>query len=180
MPGLEFRFVDRRRWPELDALFSARGAPSYCWCTVWRNGAGSSNAAKKALLHDLVEEGRPVGVLAYLDDQPVGWCSVAPRGTYRWLGGAEYDGVAEPRVWSIVCFFVPREHRGKGVGADLLRAAVRTASEHGAVVVEAYPVSRNSPSYRFMGFVDTFEQAGFEHQGTAGTRRHVMSLRVAS
>jgi len=180
MPGVEFRFVDRGRWPDLDALFSARGSPSYCWCTVWRSGDGSSNETKKALLQGLVEADRPVGVLAYRDDQPVGWCSVAPRGTYRRLGGADYDGVDEARVWSIACFFVPRKHRGQGIGSGLLRAAVDTAGEHGALLVEAYPVSPESPSYRFMGFVDTFERAGFEHQGRAGKRRHVMSLRVSS
>lgn len=181
MPALEYRVVDRRRWPDLDRLFSAPGGPSYCWCTVWRrSGNGSSSETKKALLQGIVEEGRPVGLLAYLDDQPVGWCSVAPRMTYRWLGGAAYDGVDEARVWSIVCFFVPRAHRGEGIGAGLLRAAVDTARDHGATVVEAYPVGRDSPSYRFMGFVDVFERAGFEHRGRAGTRRQVMSLRVLS
>lgn len=34
------------------------------------------------------------------------------------------------------------------------------------------------PSYRFMGFVSSFRKAGFEEVGRAGTRRHVMRLRL--
>lgn len=55
---------------------------------------------------------------------------------------------------------------------------MKHAAENGARIVEAYPVDRDSPSYRFMGFVDTFIAAGFEHRGRAGSRRHVMALRV--
>ncbi|MCZ7528367.1 MAG: hypothetical protein M5U14_19570 [Acidimicrobiia bacterium] len=69
---------------------------------------------------------------------------------------------------------------GLGTGAfrALLGAAVEHARHRGARVVEAYPVDPDSPSYRFMGFVGSFEAAGFAHLGRAGTRRHVMALRV--
>jgi hypothetical protein len=43
-------------------------------------------------------------------------------------------------------------------------------------VVEAYPVDPDSPSYRFMGFADLFETAGFREVGRAGKRRHVVRL----
>ena len=56
---------------------------------------------------------------------------------------------------------LPEEHR---------RAARR--------VVEAYPVDPDSPSYRFMGFVGTFDAMGFERAGRAGTRRYVVRRRV--
>lgn len=57
---------------------------------------------------------------------------------------------------------------------QLLAAALRHARKHGAKVVEAYPVEADSPSYRFMGFVPMFEEAGFREIGREGTRRHVM------
>jgi hypothetical protein len=56
---------------------------------------------------------------------------------------------------------------------------VEHARRRGATVVEAYPVDPDSPSYRFMGFVSTFEAAGFREVGRAGARRHVMRLRLA-
>ena len=46
----------------------------------------------------------------------------------------------------------------------------------GATVLEAYPVDPDSPSYRFMGFVPSFAEAGFVETGRAGERRHVMQL----
>jgi hypothetical protein len=54
----------------------------------------------------------PTGILGYQDGEPIGWCSVAPRPTYRPLGGPP-DGDPEG-VWSIVCFFVTRRMRGRG------------------------------------------------------------------
>ncbi|MDA1004136.1 MAG: acetyltransferase [Chloroflexi bacterium] len=47
-------------------------------------------------------------------------------------------------------------------------------------MVEAYPVDRDSPSYRFGGFVETFADAGFVEVGRAGLRRHVMRYDVPS
>ena len=60
----------------------------------------------------------------------------------------------------------------------MVKSAVVHAREKGATVVEAYPVDSDSPSYRFMGFVDIFEAMGFREVGTAGIRRHVMRLPV--
>ncbi len=56
--------------------------------------------------------------------------------------------------------------------------AAEYARSRGASVVEAYPVDPDSPSYRFMGFVPVFEQAGFREVGRVGARRHVMQLGV--
>jgi GNAT superfamily N-acetyltransferase len=106
----------------------------------------------------------------------VAWCSIAPRDTYRRLGGVEADG--GERVWSLACFFVIRRLRGMGITARLIEAAVDHARRRGATVIEAYPVDPDSPSYRFMGFVPSFQSAGFDEVARAGTRRHVMRLRV--
>ena len=71
-------------------------------------------------------------------------CSVAPRPEFSRIlrspklrpAGAEES----PGVWSIVCFFIDREHRRTGVAGTLLEAAVSWAREQGAEVVEAYPI----------------------------------------
>jgi GNAT superfamily N-acetyltransferase len=78
-----------------------------------------------------------------------------------------------------VCFFVPRRLRRRGLMRRLLTAAVETARRHGALVVEAYPVDPDSPSYRFMGYTPLFRAAGFKLVGRAGSRRHVMRLELA-
>src|SRR4029077_14548102 len=115
-----------------------------------------------------------VGLLGYLNKEPVAWCSVAPRSTYRRLFE---QGGDEEGVWSIACFFVIRRLRGQGVSLRIIAAAVEFARSRGASIVEAYPVDPTSPSYRFMGFVPTFEAAGFREVGRVGSRRHVFQLR---
>jgi GNAT superfamily N-acetyltransferase len=108
--------------------------------------------------------------------QPIAWCSIAPRESYRPLGGPEGG---HSRVWSLACFFIRREHRRHGLAGPLLRAAIDFAARGGATIVEAYPVDPDSPSYRYMGFVELFQKAGFEEVGRAGARRHVMRLNLA-
>jgi GNAT superfamily N-acetyltransferase len=143
------------------------------WRPLEDRSAPGGSQRRRAALQRRVRDGVPVGILAYLKGEPVGWCSVAPRETFRPLGGPEADGDA---VWSVVCFFVPRRLRRRGLMRRLLAAAIETARRHGATVVEAYPVDPDSPSYRFMGYVPLFRSSGFAHVGRAGSRRHVMRL----
>ena len=180
MAELVFREVDRRSWPDFAALFESPGAPKYCWCMAWRSMGAEDRkgpgAKRRKAMQALVDEGVPVGLLAYEEGRPIAWCSIAPRETYRPLGGPESPGEC---VWSIACFFVPRERRGEGLSQALLEAAVDHAKRRGASAIEAYPVDPDSPSYRFMGFVDLFRRNGFRAVGRAGSRRHVMRRDVS-
>jgi GNAT superfamily N-acetyltransferase len=181
-PDLEVRAVDQALWGDFERFFDAKGGPKSCWCMVWRatpdEAKRPDGASRKQALERRVRSGTPIGLLGYLGGEPVAWCSVAPRSTFRRLGGAAYSGVHDDAVWSIVCFFVSRPSRGSGISRLLLNAAADYATTAGADVVEAYPVDPGSPSYRFMGFVPLFEQAAFEHVGRAGSRRHVLALRT--
>lgn len=177
---MEFHEVDRDRWEDLERLFQSRGGPHYCWCMVWRRmprgAARSDSGAKKEALRRQVDDETPIGILGYLDEEPSVWCSIAPRDTFRELGGSGISLNASESVWSITCFFAPRRLRGNGITRRLISAAVEHARERGATVVEAYPVDLDSPSYKFMGVVSSFEGLGFKKVGKAGTRRHVMRL----
>jgi GNAT superfamily N-acetyltransferase len=176
---LSFHEVTPERWGDFERLFEGRGGPKACWCMVWRatpiEARHTDGASRKACIKQRIHAGTPVGLLAYRNEDPVAWCSIAPRSTYRRLVS---DAPDEPRVWSIACFYVVRSLRGEGVSRQLIGAAVTHAAARGAQVVEAYPVDPDSPSYRFMGFVPVFEQAGFVMMGKEGTRRHIMRLAV--
>jgi GNAT superfamily N-acetyltransferase len=171
---LTVRPVTLENWPDLETLFETKGAPSYCWCMAWRAMADrtrASSADRKAALHQRVKDGVPVGLIGYLDGEAVAWCSVAPRETFRQL---KPDQIPEAGAWSVVCFYIRREYRSRGLSSQLLEEAVKAAKASGAKFIEAYPVDPDSPSYRFMGFVSLFERCGFEPTGKAGSRRHVM------
>lgn len=177
-----FREVTAESWKDLEDLFERRGSPKSCWCMVWRatstEARHTDGKSRKRAMKERVDAGTPVGLLGYLDGVPVAWCSIAPRCTYRaGLAGAQPDDARE-NVWSVVCFFVEREHRGQGMFRELLDAARRHAMDRGATILEAYPVDEDSPSYRFGGFFPAFEKAGFVEAGRAGSRRRVVRLRL--
>jgi GNAT superfamily N-acetyltransferase len=175
---LTFHEVDADHWDDFERLFEAKGSPKYCWCMAWRATKAEiplDGAGRKVAMHNRVRAGTPVGLLGYLGHEPVAWCSIAPRTTFRGL--VSNDG-SDDEIWSITCFFVLRRLRRTGIAKRLLHAALRHAREHGAKLVEAYPVEADSPSYRHMGFVSMFEEAGFREIGREGTRRHVMQRKL--
>jgi predicted GNAT family acetyltransferase len=177
---LTFREVTPATLPDFEAFFSTPGAPHFCWCMVWRRTTEESHyhasADRKAQMLKRIRANTPVGIIAYDGDVAAGWVSIAPRDTHRNLGGP--PAAPGENIWSLVCFFVPRRRRGKGTVRALIGGAVAHAKEKGATIVEAYPVDRAAPSYRYMGFTDVFAEAGFTDEGMAGTRRHVMRLKL--
>lgn len=173
MEDVVARPVNQSTWKDFESLFESRGGPHHCWCMVWRpKEKNSGKEWKKNYMQQLIEGNQPVGLLAYAGNVPIAWCSVAPRNTYRNLGGVE----KENEVWSLVCFFIKKEFRGRGLIRYLVEQAKVYAKENGASFLEAYPVLPSSHSYRFMGFIQVFEKAGFNYMKKAGTKRHVMII----
>lgn len=176
---VKFRPVEQNNRNDFEALFESTGAPNYCWCMAWRvvddEKGTTDNERRKNSILQRVGDKIPIGILGYIEDKPVAWCSIAPRNTYRKLGGEDLE-VDEGKIWSLVCFYIKRDFRKQGLSVSLIKAAVKYAKSKGAKYVEAYPVKPGSPSYRFMGFVPVFEKLGFEFVKKAGSRRNVMLL----
>ena len=159
-------------WPALAALFSAGGDPKWCWCAFWRvrglDWSNSSPESNRALLRRLAGR-RDIapGLVAFRDGRAIGWVSLGPREDYERLA---YSKVLAPiddkPVWSIVCFVVARTERRKGVAEALLGAAVDYARDHGATLVEAYPIDpaghRVESASAYTGTLSMFERAGFD------------------
>ena len=176
-PALEFAPLTAARWGDLERLFGERGACGGCWCMWWRLRRSEYDRQKgegnRRALRALVEAGEPVGVLAYLAGEPVGWCAVAPRQAYpvlarsRILAPVEADdgGDGDRAVWSVTCLFVARPYRRRGLTAHLLEAAVAHAHDRGARVVEGYPVEPRQPAlppvFAATGLASAFRRAGF-------------------
>lgn len=161
--------MEQENWADLERLFEGRGGPFYCWCTLWREKPPLPKEKTerrnmlKAVLRAQVDAGVPVGIVGYLADEPVGWCSIAPRGSYsRRLGGLPNEAENEAPVWAIACFFLRRQFRGQGLMKQLLQAAIAHARSRGAGVVEAYPVDPESPSYHSWVFT-AFREAGLSN-----------------
>jgi hypothetical protein len=176
--GLIIKPVDKTNWSDFENLFQSKGGPSYCWCMAWRMTKeelkNNTSTCRKIFIKQRVLENIPIGLLAYSENSPIAWCSIAPRNTHQRLDGDE----SIQNVWSLTCFFIKREFRDKGLVDILIDNAKKYAKNNGANYIEAYPVHPDSPSYRFMGFIKTFEKADFTFVKKAGTRRHVMTCKL--
>ena len=165
-------------WNDFEELFETKGAPGYCWCMAWRMTKeelkDNNSASRKKFIKRRILSRTPIGLLGYMDKEVIAWCSIAPRESYVRLGGDE----ELQDVWSIACFFIKRPYRDQGLVDKLIEEARNYARKKGAKYLEAYPVLPSSPSYRFMGFVHSFEKANFSFVKKAGTRRHVMTYKL--
>jgi GNAT superfamily N-acetyltransferase len=181
MPAvLRFKPVTKSTKDDFIAVFEGKGGPSYCWCMAFRSTKEelktNTKETRRERILGRIDRRVPVGLVGYLNGEPVAWVSVAPKETYVRLGGPEPE--EGDKVWSLACMYLRRTHRRKGLGHELIDAAIAEAKKRGATVLEAYPVDPKSPSYLFMGFVPNFEAKGFAEVARAGTRRHVMQLRL--
>jgi GNAT superfamily N-acetyltransferase len=158
--------VTRERWPDLVEMFD-RPVVRTCFCMFYRKtgadtGVGAEN---KRAMKALVDRGSVPGLIGYEDGVPVAWVSLGPREDYPKLRRSPIMKPVDDRpVWSIVCFFVDRSVRGKGLAERMLRAAVDHARSHGARLVEAYPVDaqeQKDPDVMFFGAKSMYDRAGF-------------------
>jgi GNAT superfamily N-acetyltransferase len=167
--SLEFYPLTSERWADFEKLFGKHGACGGCWCMSWRlkrskfvknKGEGNKKAMK-----DIVDSGETPGILAYVNKEPVGWCSVAPREVFPALERSRVlKRVDDKPVWSVVCFFVAKPFRRKGVTVKLLRAAIEHVKRQGGRIAEGYPndLEKVLPDvFVYTGLVSAFRKAGF-------------------
>ena len=181
----EVRPLTDQTWADLEELFDLPGGSIVrgCWCIYYRKvgkvdvsqASGSSN---KQQLHALVRSGVVPGLVGYADSSPVGWISLGPREDYRKLERSRVmKAVDDTPVWSIVCTYVAKTHRGKGYQHKLLAGAISYAREQGIRTLEAYPVDkpeRSHDDFMFFGSRSLYERSGFREVVRRSQTRPVM------
>src|SRR5687767_9529316 len=175
MAELDVHPLTPDRMKDLATLFGQGGDPKYCWCSWFRirnvDFQNASEASNRKVLEYAVKttaaDGRAPGLVAYRDGEPIGWVSLGPRDDYERLRHSKVLAPIDGKpVWSIVCFVVSKAARRQGVARALLDAAMDYAREHGATLLEAYPVEtdgkRLPAANAYKGTVGMFERAGFK------------------
>ena len=169
-------------WNDFVELFGNKGACGGCWCMNWRLKAAEYNLTKgegnKKAMKKLLKKSSP-GILAYAKDKAIGWCAVATRDEYIRLETSKIlKPVDDKKVWSISCFFIAKQFRGKGLSVLLLKAAVDFAISKGASIVEEYPTeSANghmADVFVWTGIASTFQKAGFKEVVRRSKARPIM------
>jgi GNAT superfamily N-acetyltransferase len=169
-------------WRDLEELFGLPGGSIVrgCWCMHYRMTGRVSwqpGQARQALC-DLVNGSVVPGLVGYLGGSPVGWISLGPRADYlRLRRSPVMKPVDDTEVWSVVCSYVAKPYRGRGVQRRLLAEAIAFARGNGARVLEAYPVDkagRSHDGFMFFGSRSLYERAGFTEVVRRSPTRVVM------
>ena len=184
---LTFRAATHDNWNDIQELFGEKGAYGGCWCTYFRltraGFSSLSNMERKSKMNKILSDGGTPGILAYIAEKPVGWCSIAPRREFILLERSRIlKPVDDKEVWSIVCFYVNKQHRRQGVMSGLIYASVEFAKSQGARVVEAYPIDTVNGGYpdpyAYTGILSAFKEAGFSEVARRSPKRPIMRIRI--
>ena len=186
-------------WEDLEAVFGTRGDPSRCHCQRYKMQPGESWAsvgAEELAFRFRVqtdcghpEWGTTTGLVAYLDEEPAGWCAVEPRTGYPrlllktrvpWEGRAEDK--ADDSAWAVTCFVTRKGFRRRGISRALAGAAVDFARERGARALEGYPMITEPDllGELHVGSRSIFADAGFSEVAQPTLRRVVMRIELTS
>lgn len=154
------------RFPDMETVFGERGTPRRCFCMYWRRPSGGFDGDRdnRDRFADRLAEGRPPGLLGYVDGRPVGWVQVGPRREFPTISRSRLlKPVDDVEPWTVNCFVVAVGFRRKGIGRGLLAAAVAFARHQGARVIEAYPVDghRSGSGDLYTGTLNMFTSHGF-------------------
>jgi len=166
-----------------DPWLKSSGNPWWggCYCTFYDdvreedaiNASPAKRAENRAARQETIGSGKATGLLAYADGKVVGWCNVAPQGSYanpRHMRQAMEDPAE--KVGSITCFVVSSGYRRLGIAPRLLESACGLVRRWGLPVAEGYPRNpelKTDNQYRipeenlgFRGSLNMFLAQGFE------------------
>ncbi|HVX42483.1 MAG TPA: GNAT family N-acetyltransferase [Mycobacteriales bacterium] len=180
---------------DLQALFNEGGDARGCQCQWFRGSAAEYRAIPPAERITRFNEQAHFGdsgtdtsgLVAYLRDEPVGWCAVAPRTEYvrlrnsRLVWSGRDEDRDDDRVWTVSCFVTRKSYRRRGISYALAEAAIDFARQRGASAVEGYPLiiePKKSAGWAelYVGSSKVFAAAGFREISRPTERRVVMRI----
>ncbi|MCW5874740.1 MAG: GNAT family N-acetyltransferase [Anaerolineales bacterium] len=189
--------ANRAAWDDLMAILgSARCHGKFCFCQRFKvRDRGWYTVDEEQLAHNLRTQtncGKPAakqtsGLVAYLDNEPVGWCSVGPRLDHpnlilnRMLSAGRDEDLSNEGVWAVTCFIIRKGYRNRGYTYELARAAVDFARSRGARALEGYsmithPGQTITWGELHVGSYKVFKAAGFNEVSHPSKRRVVMRI----
>jgi GNAT superfamily N-acetyltransferase len=179
---LKFRPLTLDKWNDLEQLFGENGACGGCWCMYWRltrkkftEQLGNIN---RRAFKKIVKSSEIPGIIAYSKGKPIGWISIAPREQFPALERSQtLKRIDDKPVWSIVCFFIDKSFRKKGITRLLIKNALDYAKENGANIVEGYPaepIKKMSDASVYTGTKSAFIKEGFGEVTRGPNKRTIM------
>jgi GNAT superfamily N-acetyltransferase len=191
--------ANQASWADLQAIFGTTDYPSRCYCQHFKtrdcHWSALTDEARHSRLREQTRCGDPgasstSGLVAYLDEEPVGWVAVEPRTAYprlprvRTVWSGRHEDKADDNVWAVTCFVVRKGYRKRGITYALAAAAVGYAREQGARALEGYsmitePGKEITWGELYVGARQVFADAGFKEVSHPSPRRVVMRIDFA-
>jgi GNAT superfamily N-acetyltransferase len=182
---IEVKQVTTDLLKDAESLFESDQATAGCFCMwfiipVVDYHAGGAKRNRELLRELTNSSPHPIGLLAYQDGEPVGWCAAGPRDRYeRALRIPSFkgrDSSEDQSVWLVPCFFIAQVARRRGVAKALLEGAVALAQEAGAKAIEGFPFVTGAKLGKdpMVGAEAIFEACGFEATRRPSNTRVVM------
>jgi GNAT superfamily N-acetyltransferase len=167
---------------DLSAVMTDTSISRKCWCAYWyrtnadyKAGWGRDNPTT---LFGLVKTGAEPGIIAYVDERPAAWVSVAPRTAFDRLNRSRnFAPLDDIPVWAVNRFVVAKTFQRQGLMSQLAGFAAEFAFAKGAPGVEAYPIEpseKSSAADLYLGTVAAFKAAGYREVARPLPRRPVM------
>jgi len=168
---LEFDQLTSSTLKKFEAVMGEKGGCGNCWCMYFRLPYKTFQENKpdgnKKLMKQLVKKDRPQGLIASINNEPVGWIALAPREDYMRLANSRvFKPIDDKPVWSITCFFIKKEFRHKGLSQQLIKGAVDFAKKKKIKTLEAYPAipyaEKVPHPFLWVGVLSAFIKQGFK------------------
>jgi len=167
--NIKVKSISFSTWNDFVSLMQTDSQCSDCWCLNHRapSGCPTGLEAKKEM-ESLVRNNKVHGLLAYTNQECVGWIAIDPMSE---LVGHDCQNSAKEQEWSIHCLFVKDSFRGQGISNQLIESAIDYAKNKNAKIVSAFPIpSENRSQFpvgeaEFSGRFSTYAKQNFRSVG---------------
>jgi len=195
--GVRIVPANEASWKDLEVILGkVKCHGCLCFCQRyktnsdgWRNDPDEERAHRLRMQTecDNPDSETTSGLVAFVDDEPAGWCAVEPRPAYpgltrqvAWAGRPGEDR-GDSGVWAVTCMVTAQPYRWQGLTHTLVAAAVEFAREQGARALEGYPMLTQSGKIitwgeLHVGSRGAFAAAGFREISRPTKRRVVMRI----
>ena len=161
---------DAQRFTDYLSALDFHHAPNWagCFCRFYHTSCSmdewiARDPAKNRLeTEEAIRNGTMRGVLAFEDDQLIGWLNANRVDAYPRLNGFVDAYVETPSTGALVCFVIHPDFRGQGVATELLRAALNGFKAEGITQVLGFPFDDpQHPQKAYHGSLSMYLKAGF-------------------
>lgn len=166
---IQIKPLSNLTWNNFVELMESDSQCRDCWCLNHRAQSGCPTGADaKDKMKELVDDNIAHGLLAFKNNECIGWVSVDPMAS---LVGHDCQPSGKQDEWSIHCLFVKDGFRGSGLSSEMIKAAIEYAKNKNAKIISAFPIPElNRHKFpvneaEFSGRQSTFKKLGFTLEG---------------